>query len=325
MGVVPSSGVGRGWPIAVLLAILAAVTCYVVITQAKADPSATDGGDANQVLVQHLAFLAMVGLFAWHQRRVLLFLLRLLGNNWIIACEIVLLLSIVYGAFGSFGVPELFWDDSPITVGVAAFSAAAFLALAWFAIYLVDESRPGRRRSRRLTWDRIEPVVVESGLPALLRLPTQGLSPRWQLGWFLAVATLPGLFLLALPAFLPAIRPSSDPRPVEWTWLAGLALGAAVPQVLLAARPISMLLRVIRSRRGRAPLPEPIGRDLPASGGLALAARTDLPRRPGRGPVPAHLGCPRGPDLPAPGHDRRLRRFFSVDSKSPSADLRRFS
>src|SRR4051812_8366762 len=111
MGVVPSSRAGRGWPIALLLAVLAAVTCYVVISQAMADPVATEGGDANQVFIQHLAFVAMVGLFALHQRRVLAFLLRLMGNNRIIACEIILLLSIVYGAFGSFGVPELFWDD----------------------------------------------------------------------------------------------------------------------------------------------------------------------------------------------------------------------
>ena len=246
---------GRDWPIPVLLAILATVTCYVAIMKAKADPSANDG-DATLALIQHVAFLVMVGLFAWRQRRVLLFLLKLLGNNWIIGGEMVLLLALVYGAFGSFGVPELFWDDSLITVGVAGFSAAVFMAMAWFAIYLVDESRPGRSRNRRLTWDRIEPVVLESGLPALLRLSTQGLSPRWQLGWLIAVASLPGLFLLALPAFLPAIRPSSDPRPVEWTWLAGLALGAAVPQVLLAARPISILLHLLRLRPGNTPLPD---------------------------------------------------------------------
>ena len=256
MEAVSSDRSGRLWPIAVLLAILAAVTCYVAIMQAKAEhPSAADDGDATLAFIQHLAFLVMVGLLAWHQRRVLLFLLRLLGSNLIIAGEIVLLLAIVYGAFGSFGVPELFWDDSPITVGIAGFSAATFLALTWSSIYLVDESRPGRSRSRRLTWDRVEPVVMESGLPALLRLPTQGLSPRWQLGWFIAVTTLPGLFLLALPALLPAIRPSSDPRPVEWTWLAGLALGAVVPQVLLVARPISMLLSLLRLRPGKAPFP----------------------------------------------------------------------
>ena len=53
-----------------------------------------------------------MGLFGWHQRRVLPALISLAGRNWIIGGEIVLLLAIVYGAFGSFGVPELFWDDS---------------------------------------------------------------------------------------------------------------------------------------------------------------------------------------------------------------------
>jgi hypothetical protein len=206
-------------------------------------------------LVQHLAFIAMVGLFGWHQRKVLLLLLKLAGRNWLIGGEMVLLLAIVYGAFGSFGVPELFWDDSSVTIGVAGFSASVFLALAWFAIFLVDYWRPQRRRQRRLNWNTIEPIVVESGLPGLLGLPTQGISPRWQLGWFLAVACLPGYFLLALPAFLPTIRPSSDPRLVEWTWLAGLALGAAAPQALLAARPISFLVARLPNPRSRVPPP----------------------------------------------------------------------
>src|SRR5208337_4837949 len=99
-------------------------------------------------------------------------------------------------------------------------SAMVFLELAWFAIYLVDYLRPTRSQRRRLGWNRVEPFVVDSRLPRLLRMPIQDVSPRWQLGWFLAIACLPGLFLLALPAFLPAVRPSSDPRVVEWTWLA---------------------------------------------------------------------------------------------------------
>ena len=253
---VPSGRAGSGWAIAVLLAMLAAVTCYVATIHAKTDPAAAGDGNPILALVQHLAFLVMICLFAWHQRRVLLFLVKLLAKNWIIGGEIVFLLAIVYGAFASFGVPELFWDDSLFTVGVAGFSSAVFLGLAWFAIYLVDESRPGRRRNRRLTWDQVGPIVLESGLPSLFRLPTQGLSPRWQLGWFIAVASLPGIFLLALPAFLPAIRPSSDPRPLEWTWLAGLALGAVAPQVLLATRPISMLVGLLRLRPGKMSAPD---------------------------------------------------------------------
>ena len=73
-------------------------------------------------------------------------------------------------------------------------------------------------------------------------MPTHDVSPRWQLGWFLAIACLPGLFLLALPA----VRPSSDPRVVEWTWLAGLVLGVLVPPILLFTRPISFFVRQLQ-------------------------------------------------------------------------------
>jgi len=252
-----SGQAGKTWPIVLIVVILASVTCCVAIVRTRsagAEAQVSAGTVALLVSMQHLAFFVMVGLFAWHQRRVLVFLLELAGRNWIIGAEMVLLLAIVYGAFGSLGVPELFWDDSTITVGVAGFSATVFLELAWFAIYLVDYSRPTRSRRRRLAWDRVEPVVVDSGLPQLLKLATHDVSPRWQLGWFIAVACLPGVFLLALPAFLPAIRPSSDPRTVEWTWLAGLMMGLAVSPVLLYTRPISFLVTQIRSVFGK-PMP----------------------------------------------------------------------
>ena len=249
------------------------------------------------VLVQHVAFFVMVGLFAWHQRRVLVFLIKLAGRNWVIGSEIMLLLAIVYGAFGSFGVPELFWDDSTITVGVAGFSAMVFLELAWLAIYLVDYSRPTRSQHRRLEWNRVEPFVVDSGLPRLLRMPTQDVSPRWQLGWFLAIACLPGLFLLALPAFLPAVRPSSDPRVVEWTWLAGLVLGVAVPPILLFTRPISFFVRQLRKGFGKPMAPDRSGAILRHPGvllwllGSVYVAALIADRFQPRWIVPAALFC----------------------------------
>ena len=254
-----SGRAGRAWPIVLIVVILALTTCCVAImSRRSAEAGVETSADADwpMVLVQHLAFFVMVGLFAWHQRRVLVFLIKLAGCNWVIGAEIMLLLAIVYGAFGSFGVPELFWNDSTITVGVAGFSAMLFLELAWFAIYLVDYSRPTRSQHRRLEWNQVEPFVVDSGLPRLLRMPTQDVSPRWQLGWFLAIACLPGLFLLALPAFLPAVRPSSDPRVVEWTWLAGLVLGVAVPPILLFTRPISFFVRQLRKGFGKPMAPD---------------------------------------------------------------------
>ena len=42
---------------------------------------------------------------------------------------------------------------------------------------------------------------------------------------------------------------------MEWTWLAGLALGAAVPFVLLASRPLSFLAVLLRSGLRKAPPP----------------------------------------------------------------------
>ena len=242
-----------------IVVILALTTCCVAImSRRSAEAGVETSADADwpMVLLQHLAFFVMVGLFAWHQRRVLVFLIKLAGCNWVISAEIMLLLAIVYGAFGGFGVPELFWNDSTITVGVAGFSAMLFLELAWFAIYLADYSRPTRSLHRRLEWNQVEPFVVDSGLPRLLRMPTQNVSPLWQLGWFLAIACLPGLFLLALPAFLPAVRPSNDPRVVEWTWLAGLVMGVAVPPILLCTRPISFFVRQLRKGFGKPMAPD---------------------------------------------------------------------
>ena len=257
-----SGRAGRAWPIVLIAVILALTTSCVWIMSRQSAGSAVEASaelDKASTIVQHVAFVLMVGLFAWHQRRVLAFLIKLAVRNWVIGAEIVLLLAIVYGAFGSFGVPELFWDDSTITVGVAGFSAMLFLELAWLAIYLVDYSRPTRSEHRRLEWNWVEPFVVDSGLPRLLRMPTQDVSPRWQLGWFLAIACLPGLFLLALPAFLPAVRPSSDPRVVEWTWLAGLVLGVVVPPILLFTRPISFFDRQLRKGFGKPMAPDRSG------------------------------------------------------------------
>ncbi|WP_165225486.1 patatin-like phospholipase family protein [Aquisphaera insulae] len=247
---------GRAWPMVLIALILAASTAMVAAWQSRVAAMVASGveppEDASSTLLQHLAFTAMVALFARHQWRVLLFLLGTMARNWFIGLEIVLLLSIVYGAFSSFGVPELFWDDPPLTVGVAGFGAAAFLSLAWYAIYLLDVSGPSRSRQRRLNWDQLEPVVIASGIPALLRLKTAGLSTRRQFACCLAAAMMPGLFLLALPAFLPAIRPGGTARDLEWPWLVGLAAGAMLPHALLTARPLVFLDGVIRRFRARA-------------------------------------------------------------------------
>jgi hypothetical protein len=295
-----SGRAGRAWPIVLIAVILALTTSCVWIMSRQSAGSAVEASaelDKASTIVQHVAFVLMVGLFAWHQRRVLAFLIKLAVRNWVIGAEIVLLLAIVYGAFGSFGVPELFWDDSTITVGVAGFSAMVFLELAWLAIYLVDYSRPTRSQNRRLEWNQVEPFVMDSGLLRLLRMPTQDVSPRWQLGWFLAIACLPGLFLLALPAFLPVIRPSSDPRLVEWTWLAGLLLAVAVPPILLFTRPISFFIRHVRRGFGKPMTPDRSGALLQHPGvllwllGSVYVAALIVDRFQPRWVVPAALFC----------------------------------
>ena len=246
--------VTREWPVMAIAVILAVVVSSLAILRARASqPAGAESSDAEAVMVvvQHLAFLMILMLAAWHQRRVLRFLLGLMARNRIIGAEIVLLLAVVYGAFESFGVPELFWDESPVTVVVAGFSSAVFMAMAWFAVYLVDFSQPVRSRRRRLEWNRLEPIVAASGLPGLIRIPTSHLGPRGEVGWYLMVACLPGLLLLALPGFLPAIRPSSQLRVVEWPWLLGLALGTVAAQSLLITRPISRIALEFGRWRGK--------------------------------------------------------------------------
>ena len=272
-----SGRAGRAWPIVLIVVILTLTTCCVAIMSrrsAEAGVETSADADGLMVLVQHVAFFVMVGLFAWHQRRVLVFLIKLAGRNWVIGSEIMLLLAIVYGAFGSFGVPELFWDDSTITVGVAGFSAMVFLELAWVAIYLVDYARPTRSQHRRLEWNRVEPFVVDSGLPRLLRMPIQDVSPRWQLGWFLAIACLPGLFLLALPAFLPAVRP----RAIRESWngpgWTGPGCGGPTDSPVHQA---DLILRPPASKRAwQTHGTRPIGCDSPASGRTAVVAGIGL-------------------------------------------------
>ncbi|MGZ3415630.1 MAG: hypothetical protein ACXVAT_17560, partial [Isosphaeraceae bacterium] len=93
---------GRAWPIVLIVVILALTTCCVAIMSrrsAEAGVETSAEADRPMVLVQHLAFFVMVCLFAWHQRRVLVFLIKLAGRNWVIGSEIMLLLAIVYGAF----------------------------------------------------------------------------------------------------------------------------------------------------------------------------------------------------------------------------------
>ena len=93
-----SGRAGRAWPIVLIVVILALTTCSVAIMSSRsAEPGVETSADADGPLVvmQHVAFFLMVGLFAWHQRRVLPFLIKLAGRNGAIGAEIMLLLAIV--------------------------------------------------------------------------------------------------------------------------------------------------------------------------------------------------------------------------------------
>src|SRR4051794_21564714 len=87
------------WPIVLIVVILVAAVSIVAIVRSQAVVPGATPPDRQPaiVLLQHLAFLAMVFLFAWHQRREQIFLLKLAGHNWFIGAAIVLLLAIVYG------------------------------------------------------------------------------------------------------------------------------------------------------------------------------------------------------------------------------------
>jgi hypothetical protein len=89
---------GRAWPIVLIAVILASTTCRVAIMSSQAAAAGVEASaeaDRAMAFVRHVALLLIVGLFAWHQRRVLPFLIKLAGCNWAIGAEIMLLLAIV--------------------------------------------------------------------------------------------------------------------------------------------------------------------------------------------------------------------------------------
>ena len=86
---------GRAWPSGLIAVVLASTRCRIAIMSSQAAAAGVEASaevDRAMAFVRHVAFLLIVGLFAWHQRRVLI---KLAGRNGPIGAEIMLLLAIV--------------------------------------------------------------------------------------------------------------------------------------------------------------------------------------------------------------------------------------
>ncbi len=153
----------------------------------------------------------------------------------LVAAEIGLVFWLVYGGLAIVGMPGLVWSPNRLTMMQTGLGVTL---LVYWLLYLVfvRDFEVHRREPDHQVWTRFQPVLVESGLPALTGLNTVGVDAVVTLRWFLAYAGLPALVVLAVPAVLPAMRPGDGPVIVEWAWLAGMATAIASVAVLLWTR-----------------------------------------------------------------------------------------
>ena len=153
----------------------------------------------------------------------------------LVMAEIGLVFWLVYGGLAIVGMPGLVWSPNRLTMMQTGLGVTL---LVYWLLYLVfvRDFEVHRREPDHQVWTRFQPVLVESGLPALTGLNTVGVDAVVTLRWFLAYTGLPALVVLAVPAVLPAMRPGDGPVIVEWAWLAGMATAIASVAVLLWTR-----------------------------------------------------------------------------------------
>ena len=172
-------------------------------------------------------------------------------SGLLIAAEIAMVFWLVYGGLAEIGMPGLFWAPERSTTLRAAFGVTLFTYWMLYLVFVRDFEVHSHEPDRQV-WSQFRHLVEDTGLPALLGRKLDDADGATQLRWFLAYAGLPAILILAVPAVFPAMRPAGGQAIVEWSWLAGMALGAFVVALVvwtrLATR-LHELWRQIVSRR----------------------------------------------------------------------------
>ena len=172
-------------------------------------------------------------------------------SGLLIAAEIAMVFWLVYGGLAEIGMPGLFWAPERSTTLRAAFGVTLFTYWMLYLVFVRDFEVHSHEPDRQV-WRQFRHLVEDTGLPALLGRKLDDADGATQLRWFLAYAGLPAILILAVPAVFPAMRPAGGQAIVEWSWLAGMALGAFVVALVvwtrLATR-LHELWRQIVSRR----------------------------------------------------------------------------
>ncbi len=172
-----------------------------------------------------------------------------MAGMWITS-ELMFLFWLVYGGLSGMGMPGLFWNPSFWPQFTAGFGVTMFVYWMLYLAYVLNASNH-RGHPEQLIWTRFEPVLVDSGLPALLGHDPARQGSVARLGWFLGYTGLPALIALALPAVLPAVRPGDVARVVAVPWLLGEATGALTITAVVRGRMAHRFHAVWRQLRNR--------------------------------------------------------------------------
>lgn len=228
---------------AVFLALVSGALAFKASHDRSMPAGATDGPAVAMVETmiegsQKSALFVVVGLGILSFRKLVPVLWPLFQaslSGLLIAAQLALVFWLVYGGMAEIGMPGLFWAPDGWTTLRSAFGVTLFTYWMLYLVFVRDFEVHSHEPDHQV-WTQFRPLLDESGLPAILRRNLDHADGATQIRWFLGYAGLPALLILALPAVLPAIRPSGGHSPIEWPWLSGMALGVFVVAVVVWAR-----------------------------------------------------------------------------------------
>ena len=237
----------RLWPlalIAVLLVILPWIVSKFTISEDSVPPQDARSVHAARVmgnfqLTMFVIIVASCLVYFWRFIPLWWSLCRASLAGLVIAIEVLIVFWLVYGGLAGFGMPGIFWHQDAATVFVAAYWVTMFTFWMLYLLF-VSDFEVNRHEPEDQVWTRFRGALLAGGLPRTLRDRVEQVDAIGQLRWFW-VSPGPPLVLLVLPGILPAVRPAGPQHIIEWSWLGGLAAGAATVAFLVWARAATRL------------------------------------------------------------------------------------